>query len=509
MAAPLIVVNRNQRFVNKHQNVFLQVNRILDVFNAWNDGTLPKANAWKAGLAGLIGAVRLAESEGLRIRGLGGAWSLSHAATTQDIMVNTKPLNFVELGFKADSVDASFSGKRERLVFAQCGASVLELNQFLEARGFALPTAGASNGQTIVGAVATGTHGSANAVGSMQDYMLGLHVVAEGGKTFWIERASKPVVSAAFCSALGAKLLRDDALFNAAIVSFGSFGLIHALLFEAAPIYLLEKTVRRFDYATIRRSLSTLDVNALGLPGGAVRPFHYEIVINPHRVKAGERGCWVRAMYKRKFQPVTSRAEHGTTLTAGDDVMGFFGDISNIAPNLVPTILDHVLPSSLKELSGLLATPGETFDTTSIRGQVMSTELGVALADAESAVDAVIQVARAFPWAGFPAVRYVKGSQASLAFTRFQPITCTVELPSSGSSRSVEAFEKIWDELERRKVRFTLHWGQQLRADPARIRQSFGPARVNAWLKARRGFLGASGRRTFANGLLVSAGLAD
>jgi hypothetical protein len=214
-------------------------------------------------------------------------------------------------------------------------------------------------------------------------------------------------------------------------------------------------------------------------------------------------------MYKRKFQPVTSRAEHGTTLTAGDDVMGFFGDISNIAPNLVPTILDHVLPSSLKELSGLLATPGETFDTTSIRGQVMSTELGVALTDAESAVDAVIQVARAFPWAGFPAVRYVKGSQASLAFTRFQPITCTVELPSSGSSRTVEAFEKIWDELERRKVRFTLHWGQQLRADPARIRQSFGPARVNAWLKARRGFLGASGRRTFANGLLVSAGLAD
>jgi hypothetical protein len=42
-----------------------------------------------------------------------------------------------------------------------------------------------------------------------------------------------------------------------------------------------------------------------------------------------------------------------------------------------------------------------------------------------------------------------------------------------------------------------------------RLRNAYGPARVNAWLRARRGFLGAGGRRTFANGLLINCGLAD
>jgi hypothetical protein len=136
----------------------------------------------------------------------------------------------------------------------------------------------------------------------------------------------------------------------------------------------------------------------------------------------------------------------------------------------------------------------------------MSTEIGVALVDADNAVDAIIEVARRFPWGGMPAVRFVKGSNASLAFTCFAPTTCTIELPSVGSGRSLEAFEHVWDELETRNIRYTLHWGQILRPAPARMKAVYG-TRWDDWIGARRALLSAAGRRTFANGMLVGCGL--
>ena len=133
-------------------------------------------------------------------------------------------------------------------MFAQCGTTVLELNQVLEAKGLALPTSGASNGQTIAGAIATGTHGAANSVGAMQDFVVGLHVIGEDGRHYFIERASRPVVSPSFVARLGAEVRRDDQLFDAALVSFGSFGLVHAVLLEVVPLYVLERHVRSYDF---------------------------------------------------------------------------------------------------------------------------------------------------------------------------------------------------------------------------------------------------------------------
>ena len=53
-------------------------------------------------------------------------------------------------------------------------------------------------------------------------------------------RASKPVVNDAFVEQLGARLVRDDDIFHAAVVSFGTFGIIVAMAIETAPIYQLQ-----------------------------------------------------------------------------------------------------------------------------------------------------------------------------------------------------------------------------------------------------------------------------
>lgn len=296
---PLISFEPSFAWMNKHLNVSANVERLYDAWNRWSDRSVPTQHVWRAGLGALQHIVRDAEAMGKRVRGLGGAWSLSGAAVTQDFLVDTKPLNYLDIGLQPQNLDLAFQGVPERLVFAQCGVSVMELNQALEAHNVALPTSGASNGQTICGALSTGTHGSAHTVGSMQDFIVGLHIVASGGAHYWLERASQPVVAPRFCELLGAELVRDDTLFNAAVVSFGSFGLIHAALFTCEPIYTLELHIRRFDYDAVRPVLSTLDVSSLQLPDGATLPFHFEVILHPYRTQPGAQGAYVRFMYQR------------------------------------------------------------------------------------------------------------------------------------------------------------------------------------------------------------------
>jgi hypothetical protein len=249
------------RWINKHQNVTATVWRHYDVWNHGAEGGSPSIESCRGGFNALRGILDDAQAQGRRVRAVGRRWSLSPVAVCPDIMINTMPLNLHVVGLPASDVSTS-SVDPSSLVFAQCGTSVLELSLALESRGLSLPTSGASNGQTICGAIATGTHGSARRVGAMQDYILGFHLLADNGHHYWIERASKPVVSEAFCQKLGATLRRDDRLFRAAVLSFGSFGVMHAVLFEAVPLYLLECTGGKWtgrQFGTRRRrSISIL-----------------------------------------------------------------------------------------------------------------------------------------------------------------------------------------------------------------------------------------------------------
>jgi hypothetical protein len=384
---------------------------------------------------------------------------------------------------------------------------VLELNAELQSRGLSIPTSGASNGQTIAGAISTGTHGAANQVGAMQDFILGFHLVSEGGEHCWIERRSRPAVTQAFCDVLGTRLVRDDRLFNAALVSFGSFGLIHAVLFEAEPIYLLEQRLQRFDYPAVRDHLATLDVAPLNLAGGPGLPFHFEVILNPYAAGAGERGAYLRWMFKRPFAAGPPPPDPTVVTALGDDLVAIVGALTGIIPAAIPAAVSNLLNSQYPEnLTGTTAPHGATFGATNITPGGLSCELGVAVGDTAAAVDAILEVAGNHRFPGVIALRFVRPSDALLAFTCFAPYTCTIELPAAASARSREAYEQIWDLFEQRGILHTFHWGQAMRPSFARLQQVFG-ARLQQWLDARRQFLTPDGRRTFSNPFLQQWGL--
>ena len=101
----------------------------------------------------------------------------------------------------------------------------------------ALRTSGASNGQTIAGALGTGVHGSAIGCRGHGKPSCRYPTCLTANRNMWIERASAPVMNDGFAARLGAELVRDDTLFEAALVSLGSLGIVHSVLICATGRY--------------------------------------------------------------------------------------------------------------------------------------------------------------------------------------------------------------------------------------------------------------------------------
>jgi hypothetical protein len=513
MRAPVIDLRQGRIWTNWHatRGVGGAVERFYTPHNAWTDGS-PVANGdFAPGLQALSDIVREAQAQNRRVRALGSGWSLNSVGYVEDSLVNTARLSNWFLGFRTPTlVEPSMRSVASQLVFAQCGTQIKTLNSYLEQAGLALPTSGASNGQTIVGAMSTGTHGSAHDVGSIQDYIRALHLVGEDGAQYWVESLSEPTMTPEFAQRIGAELLRDDELFAAALVSFGSFGLIHGVMFQAVPLPLLELNVAQYDFVDVIDQACTRSVEGLGLPRGDALPFHLEFVFNPYRRGKGEKGAFVRAIYRL---PLVGQAPAPVLSPdmpiLSQDLVSLAGYLTDVAPAVVPSFLQAQLAGAMPSTTRpILGTPGMIFGDSAPTNGGTSLELGVPLDQVRAALDAIFSVTDTEAFGAPVALRYVKPSKATLAFTRHTPTTCTIEIPGIDSVTAEAAHEKIFTALETKGVPVTYHWGQVSPKGSAALQQGFGKDRVDRWLAARARFLPGSGRSMFSNQFLVDRGLA-
>jgi hypothetical protein len=321
------------------------------------------------------------------------------------------------------------------------------------------------------------------------------------------------VVTPAYAQWLGAELREDDELFAAALVGFGSFGIIHAVLFEAAPLYLLGLYVKQFDYSQILQAATNHDIAQLPLAAGQPAPYHIEFVINPYRRGAGERGAFVRVLYEHPYvagSPLPVLPIAGGETVRARDLVSVIAVGAEAAPTLIPGILQSQIEGGVRPTNGqvILGTPGQMFGDSNRTGGGTSLELGVPLAQVGAALTAIFSVTDAHIFGAPVALRYVRSSGATLAFTCFAPLTCTIEMPGIDSSRAREGHQRIEAALAAAGVPHTYHWGQALPARAAVISAGFGQARVDRWLAARRAFLpDPATRRMFANPMVDACGL--
>lgn len=471
--------------------------------------------------------IQYAIDNNVQLRAMGNGWSFSEVAVCEGGLVDTKALR-LSYNLKNSFIAPEYlaGGKTAgNLFFTQCGMSILDLDEKLEQDSNpkrSLKASGASNGQTIAGCCSTGTHGSAFNVGAVHDSIVGMHLVVGPGRHVWLEKKSNPVASDDFIQWLGAEPIKDDDMFNAALVSFGSFGFIHGILIETEPIFLLEqyRTGNIIYDDDLKLAMNHLDFSAIlnQLPAPPVSPgkemYHFEILVNLQMFEPNnpQKGVYLKTMYKEPYREnYTKIVADDKGFTYGDDLLGVIETILDtlgpgISSMLIPGLVNKLFPLAFTANVSMTGTVGETFSNTKFRGKAASAAIGVHINDASTVLEQIVAINKDFPFAGALALRYVKGTEALLGFTHFDK-TCIMELDGVDSQLSRTFIEKIWAKLQELNIPFTMHWGKfNFGLNPGLIQTMYGD-RLAKWKACRNSLLSDDVKKVFTNNFMVQCGL--
>ncbi len=490
-----------RRWQNWHENFEQQ---IVTLYDLWNPNpNVSSVGDYRVTTQGLQKIIQHAIDTDSSIRAVGGTWSFSRVAASDGILLNTRPLNY-RFPISAQNTHPDYSGNASR-VFVQCGTSIADLNVYLAARGLALRTSGASNGQTIAGALATGTHGAALHVGSVQEYVVAMHLINSAGKSLWLERDSYRVLADDVIKYFGAEKHRDDESFDAALVSFGSFGIVHGVILEVDPLYYLHGWRQRIvlDNA-FWSAMTTIDFSGAALPGaadgppgsGTRVPYHFQIVINPF--EQSNEGM-VTVMYKEDSKPPGSKDPPTGKILQGDNALEMVGLLTDIFGGTTSNLSKILSKLGYKPYKNVAGTPGQVFRDTTTRGNAASTAMGIPLDRAEEAVRIASERVRAARAPALVALRLVGPTKALLGFTQHTPATCVLEVDGPESDRLKRAYQEMWTAFEQAGIPYTFHWGKMNNLNATSVRRMYGN-HVDRWSDVRRSILDTPElRRVFAN----------
>ena len=500
----MIIHPTNQKKWSPRHETFEQtINNLYDLANDNVDNVVDDYNVTTLGIQRLLQDVI---EKNLRLRVVGGEWSFTEITATDGIILNTKPLN-ISMKITPGRVHEAYAKTADDLYFSQCGVSVQELSDRLRKRKRSLMTSGASNGQTIAGALSTGTHGSAYKIGAFPNFVVGLHIIVSPTRHIWLERESYPVASDSFVKKIGAEPVRNDNLFKAALVSFGSFGFIHGVMIETVPLFLYETYRRRMPIdAVLEHSMETLDFTDLALPHPDEDPYHFQVVINPYDL---DKGAYVTTMYQRPYTTdYTPPALSPPGIAPGDDAPTFVGRLTDGIPALVPKIVNALTKQQYPLFEKVMGTHGEIFSNTDFHGKVLSAAVAIPADRVSEVISLLLALNKtAGPFTGLFAFRYVKGTDATLGFTRF-PKTCVVELDGIFSHKTTLFCDAVWDALEAANIPFAFHWGKMLTLTKTRLQNMYSGATIDAWIKARNTLMqDEDSLKLFTNNVMIQWGL--
>ncbi|MFB0612223.1 FAD-binding protein [Aurantiacibacter poecillastricola] len=462
-----------------------------------------------------------AKAQGLEHRTVGRGWSLSDAPLTSGIMLDIADLTGKKR-LRTDQLDPAYPGNAQAangLCLVQGGNYISELNPWLEndINQLSLRTTGAANGQTIAGATATGTHGSALDHGSLHDHIVAIHLITGEHEQFWLERASYPVMKEALPQSINAQLLRDDDVFNAVLMGLGAFGVIHNVVIEARERFLL----KAYNYdkghdgqklvldGAMRNRIANLDFASdpnLNPPNESGKPYFFQPIINPN---TDPPEVLVTQMYERQWDPAyrPDYAIKQGTFGPGYDFVSVAGQALDMFSGVVP-LFAQLVAGTLFEVGDKTGSWGEQFGYKAFRTKVASGTVAVPLARALDTIDLLLELNDDMgPVPLVLGCRYVRKSPALLAFNRWDP-TFVISIDGVYNNSSLAFFDAIPGEMEAAGIPFTQHWGKTHGYTPQRIANVYGGDR-DKWVAARTQLLPDPAQRAmFGNKFLRDLGLA-
>ncbi len=469
-------------------------------------------------------------------RAMGSRWSLNHIAHHKERIHHNRNMNIIMPATNGDMAGGS-NYRSEDIFFLQCGVRIKEISAYLLQRKKSLKTTGASNGQTIAGCISTGVHGSAIDTGSIQDYVVGINLINGPGPqdNIYIERASKPVFNDGFIQSIQARAIRDDDIFHAALVGLGAFGFIHGIVIETEDIFLLKRyigTISKANAILLSESLNfekahTLiqtHQNALAAEvdpqGKGLRPYHFKLILNPYHSKSD---FYAEVMYKKPYRPDYPNPIPLIKQTINPDILTFMTKLLTgnkwAIPKIIQALRKTIFPNP--DMPPIEGTVGEIFFDALHQGPAFAFEIafdhgsfGKVL---DIFVDTLIDKNKGY-LPGAVGVRFVKGTNATLGFTRF-PHTCVMEvdgtLPVPKSKTRKKAMEQLYafsrnitDLLKANQIAFTFHWGKTADWQQAGLIDYMYGAKKIEWMQKREGlFPSPQLAKMFTNDFLQHTGL--
>ncbi|HET9959008.1 MAG TPA: hypothetical protein VFQ61_31170, partial [Polyangiaceae bacterium] len=404
------------------------------------------------------------------LRVFGSAWSFSKVLEPGNVVLDPGNMNYICQVPPYLLTDAYRARAQHGFVpmFVEGGTQVADINRRLgnDVR-LALQTSGAGNGHRIAGAIATGTHGSALGIGALHDTVRALYLMVAPDRALFVQPASLPLCTEGVKAWLGnqtgvtTEVVTDDTLFNAALVSLGSLGVVFGVVIEAVPLYQLffSRVARRFDDPQLWSVMQTLDTTPLHQVPAT--PYHFDVVMHPYPPSGAEPAMFGTLMWKVPAPPGPVSSPLPAIPLASSDLMGFVSKLTQtlvghlLEPLAMPILRDYIsqqLGSNASPSSGQRF-PGEIFGPTSLPpGTGASTEIVVDHGYTERALRVVYQTLgdRAPSGElllGCIGVRFVPGSSALLGMN-IAPMNTYIELPSIRNAKVLSLYTAIWDALE-------------------------------------------------------------
>lgn len=467
--------------------------------------------------------IQLALDNNERFRAIGSKWSMSSIAYCKDRMHYNVFMNLKFPIFEGEMHPAT-TYQHNNLFWFQCGNRIKEISRFLERRGKSLKTTGASNGQTIAGCISTGVHGSTIDVGSVQDYVVGINLITGPNPedNVYLERASRPALRDTYVSNFTSVVIRDDEMFNAVLVSLGSMGFVHGVVIEAEDLYLLHRYVKKIGKNEAFALSDTLDFSDFDpkIPGTdfkGVRPFHYKLFINPYNTN--EREYAAEFIYKIKYYE-NYKADFGNPIPFQKefvylDLIYLFIKIAEKLSKSIP-ILINLLKSSIlpKEEVTTVGKLSEIFWDAGYQGKAFACSFGVDHSNASKALELMAKVTRDNPIPGIFAMRFVKKSEATLAFSKF-PFTCMVEIDGIQWKKNDNLIDlkdystKLIEVLKNNDIPFTIHWGKNAHWGFPNLVNHMYKNKVKKWKQIRAKLLSIPMQEVFSNAFLDTTKLSE
>ncbi len=473
----------------------------------WNDATVSGRDTLRAATEAVQAVLVEARTKGVAVRAVGSAWSPAPIALVPEGWLLDMPR--LNRTFRLSAADVTGGVDPATLILTQGGALVDEINDRVEHDLLrSLRTTGASNGQTIAGACATGTHGSVIGAGGIQDHVRAVQIVTPTD-IWWVE-PSAGLLTDDFIAACGAKPLRDDDTFEAARVAVGSLGIVIAVVLETVPRFLVE-------VFQAKRIVSKAEIDLLAAGefrafakqcGRDEEPYFVQVIVNPYNPASGN--GLVKLMFRRDWRPDYPRPGFAP-LGASYDTLSLLGDLIDRFPFLRGWLLQRVMelayPDAPPPGTPLpIGTWGEMTETHTPLGSLFNGSVTVARADLPSAFETVVKAYASGGGGNSMTLRFMDRARGLLAPARFAH-NAVIDFDGVRSAAAIDSYARVVAALDESGIAFGRHWAKTNLLDGARVRADYG-ANLDRWLAAQARIMpDAQDRAVFRNPELVKLGL--